>query len=330
MAPDKPDPSQDPLDTPEAAASDPLSDPALTEQISEDTIIIPVDEPSSGYSVRPRESDDEDFNTEDVEIAGLDTEDVVVLLPTEDAGADSLPDAEVMTEDLETQTADLFSTPGAGFSPGSGPVDSAATEDLDESGDLGFSMTEEVDAEMAGASLLSAHPAFPDAALETEEFEDFTTDDLPELEDVEDITAMVDDGQELVAPVETMTLDPADFGQPVATGGSRRSLLGLAAVMALLVTGVYFGLDFYRDRLESASATVAQKDPNVADAAGPEGNVDPPQTDPNSQDPLPEDPTDESAMTDDPEPANEEAVAQFRTWMGQSLASHFQGTTEKQ
>ncbi|MGE3166994.1 MAG: hypothetical protein AB7O52_18975 [Planctomycetota bacterium] len=292
-----------------------------------------------GYSVRPRTPAEEALVQ-----ATLETEDVVVLLPTDDldAAAD-LPEIEevrsqeprVSRPDLQVRGAGLRSQLGESSQTESMPTDAVDTDDFE--------------AVENAVGVGSAEPDDSGWAWSKSEA-------LPELEDVEDITAMLPaegDSYQLVSPSDALDPELAALGLGgEGASATHRSWLPMLAVAAMLVGAVYFGLDIYRDQLgnsrnprEVAHATdPASGDPTDPDPTLPADPVDPspggPQPGPDrlgtgtAGDPTPADPegstpTEGAPPTNDPGATPTAAVVEFRQWVGRSLSHHLNPTLDR-
>lgn len=307
----------------------------------------------TGYAVRPRTPAEEDRVQ-----ATLDTEDVVVLLPTEETSeAELLPEVEVVGGSMSSGSSEDFLKQGSGLRADLAAA--PATESIGAAGD-GFGITDEV-----GATDTATAPVNMGADTETgswnmsSEVRTLTeTEELPELEDVEDITAMLPEegGFDLVAPTEDLDAESVFFSEEEPES-SNRSWMPVLAVAAVLIGAVYFGLDFYRDRLDSQPGPDVAR--NVIAGPGGEAKVDPAGTEPGVPEgedpsamvtdpvnpdgenpdgatpggelvgevpldvnPNPEDPTSVPAVTG-PGSDGDDPETQFRSWVGRSLVSHF-------
>lgn len=298
-----------------------------------------------GYSVRPRTPAEEALVQ-----ATLETEDVVVLLPTDDLeSAAALPEVEEVSArepsiprpDLQVRGAGLRSELGEASAAygGARPTDAMDTGDF------------------------SSDPEAIESGRETEDagWSWNASEALPELEDVEDITAMLPAegaAYDLVSPSATMDPELVALGLGAESEEAQhRSWLPMLAVAALLVGAVYFGLDIYRDQLgrpdsggEVAHATDplstdTPSDPVGAATTNPTDPTDP--TDPAVlTDPVASTPTEagttpgtaigvrkappgESGSATTNPPASAVDVREFRAWVGESLVQHLNPTLDR-
>ncbi|MFQ5654057.1 MAG: hypothetical protein ACE5GW_04925 [Planctomycetota bacterium] len=205
---------------------------------------------SMGYSVEPRGGATEESGEELQEI-----EDVFVLLP-------------------EDETS-FVSDSGGGYGAGGGFAGSGMeSDDTTRAEDVG---------------LLTSHPEFAGdhGGQALPEISAAEIEDLPSLEDVEDITALVEQvsGGAMESPSEVLG---APFAGRADAGGRRRFLLiPLGAVAALLLAAVYFFPDTYRSTLDwisdggvasassdgSSDPSDAGANPDRSNAGGPGGAV---------------------------------------------------------
>ncbi|MEM7166452.1 MAG: hypothetical protein AAF581_13385 [Planctomycetota bacterium] len=202
----------------------------------EDDVLVLLPSEEIAAASRLQEPGDLSWQTEALESAspGADTEqfssahDDVGFLPSEDLTQIPVP---VGADDLSWQTEALD-----GSMPGAATEQFSAAHD-----DAGFMATEDMGGMGSDGDvpLLTTHPDF---AIEATE--EFNAAELPELEDVEDITALLDDDEvvELEAPEESFEIDFDEFQMDSSSRTSRLPLVlgGLAAAAAVAVAAVFF------------------------------------------------------------------------------------------
>ncbi len=211
-------------------------------------------------------------------------DDVLVLLPEED--------------DVRGYTGEVIRTEGMGD-----PTIQATT---------GYVPSSESPTGIEDVQLLSQHPDFglhpvdtlPDAQV---------LEELPDIEDVEDITSLVEEAVAYDLPPPMADFED-EFGAMPSRSGRRRSGFGaflrIAAAAALLVTGVLYGPELYDRYLEQGNTALASgSNGGGGTSTGPPVAItDPVTTGPGSG---------------DPGAGVHPVQVQFRDWVDGVLAANF-------
>lgn len=215
----------------------------------EDTIVIHGGKSPGpdGYSVRPREAPLAPPFPSPESMAGGDDE-VVVLLPSDEVDVSQLPEVEMLADEDSMNAAMGTENYGSRFP-------ARPTENFLASGAVGSLATARASREFTGTSRLD-------------------DDQLPEIEDVEDITAIIDSDEclELEAPVEPVLIPlggtRVQLQGPTASGARWLRVAALVVVMlGLAAFALPKGLELLSERTrEVASVSLSRTSQPVTEA----------------------------------------------------------------
>lgn len=214
-------------------------------------------------------------------------DDVLVLLPDEDSGVAGMGGSHMGTQEMQS----------AGF---------GMTE-----ADTGFLPGSESPTGHEEVQLLAQHPEYgimPSA----DEMHPMHLEELPDIEDVEDITSLVED-----AVAHQLPVPQADFDDEVIMGPPprRRSAFGvmlrMAALVAILGAGAFYGPELYDQYLGEGRTAIASQG-----GENPNGGE------------TPDDPITDPVATGDPGTGIAgEVPAEFHDWVDGVLAQNFGAPT---
>lgn len=272
-----------------------LGDAELTEFDTEPTIIIDddcmdQDSPEEAYTVRRKAPASDAYDTVEPEV-----EDVLVVLPDSE-----LPE-------VESADKPRFESPMQAV------LESSRAEDV---------------------GLLSAHPDEPEGVAPSDasfdagvpgqgvspEVASYANEGLPELEDVEDITSMIEDEEvELDAPSEPF------FASTMAPERSYGKWISIAALVLVMALGGIYGPQLYQMYLGGdstpdalAQRPAADRTPTPKGAVVPAGPVDTePDVDPVGVTPVGVTPVETAPSTD-----TLPAVPDFQEWLDSAVTAN--------